>query len=123
MAETEAIVLFAHGARDAEWAEPFHKLQRMIAARKPVIPVELAFLEIMQPSLPDAIAKLANRGIEAITVIPVFFARGGHLKQDVPALLADIEKRHATVRIKLTPAIGEVDAILTAIAAWACAVA
>lgn len=119
----DAIVLFAHGARDPEWAEPFHKMQRMIAARNPAIPVELAFLEIMQPSLPDAIAKLAGNGIKAITVIPIFFARGGHLKQDLPSLLDGIGKSNASVMIRVTPAIGEVDAILSAIADWACAAA
>ena len=43
-----AIVLFAHGARDAQWAEPFRKIKAMVRARKSGMPVELAFLEIMQ---------------------------------------------------------------------------
>lgn len=122
MTRSGAIVLFAHGARDAEWAEPFHKMQRLIAARKPAVQVELAFLEIMQPALPDTIAKLVKSGIVAITVIPLFVARGGHLKHDLPALLAEIRKQHPGVTVKVTPAIGEVDTILAAIAEWACAI-
>lgn len=115
-----AIVLFAHGARDPEWAEPFRKLRDMVEAKAPGLVVELAFLELMQPSLPDAIAALARSGINAITLVPVFLAQGGHLKEDLPKLLAEIRRVNNDVTIEVTPAIGEVEALLAAIADWAC---
>lgn len=30
-----ALVLFAHGARDARWREPFDRLRTRLAARRP----------------------------------------------------------------------------------------
>ena len=113
-----AIILFAHGARDPGWAQPFRKIQRIIAKKNPGIAVELAFLEIMEPPLADAVAKLAEAGYRRITVAPLFMAQGGHLKQDLPKILDAIRAEHRGVEIALLPAIGDVDAILDAISDW-----
>ena len=120
MTPKSAIVLFAHGARDSQWAEPFRKMQSMVREKKPGVPVELAFLELMQPSLDEAIADLAARGIKNISVIPLFMAQGGHLKQDLPLKLAEIRKHHPAISFRISPPIGEAQAILAAIADWIC---
>jgi sirohydrochlorin cobaltochelatase len=114
----QAIILFAHGARDPEWAQPFRKIQRAIEARQPGTKVELAFLEIMEPALADAIAGLVKTGHSRITVAPLFMAQGGHLKNDLPKILDAIRAEHRGSEITLLPAIGEVDAILGAISDW-----
>jgi len=120
MTPKSAIVLFAHGARDAQWAEPFRKMQSMVRAKKPGVPVELAFLELMQPSLDQVIADLAARGIQHICVIPLFMAQGGHLKEDLPLKLAEIRKHHPAISFRISQPIGEVEGILSAIADWIC---
>ena len=117
-ASCAAIVLFAHGARDPEWAQPFRKIARAIKARQPATAVELAFLEIMEPPLADAIAKLVKAGHKRITVAPLFMAQGGHLKRDLPKILDSIRGDHPGTEITLLPAIGDVDAILEAISDW-----
>jgi sirohydrochlorin cobaltochelatase len=114
----QAIILFAHGARDPGWAQPFRKIQRAIEARRTGATVELAFLEIMEPSLADAVAGLAKAGHTRITVAPLFMAQGGHLKNDLPKILDAIRAEHRGSEITLLPAIGEVDAILDAISDW-----
>ena len=122
-APSSAIILFAHGAREPDWAQPFRKIQRAIKARQPGAAVELAFLEIMEPSLADAIAKLVKAGHRRITVAPLFMAQGGHLKRDLPKILDAIRAEHRGAEITLLPAIGDVDAILVAIADWLAAAA
>lgn len=120
MTPKSAIVLFAHGARDSQWAEPFRKMQSMVREKKPGVPVELAFLELMQPSLDEAIADLAARGIKNISVIPLFMAQGGHLKQDLPRKLEQIRRHHPAISFRISAPIGEAQAILAAIADWIC---
>ncbi len=115
---TRAIILFAHGARDAEWAQPFRKIKRAIEAKRPGIVVELAFLEFMEPALVDAVTKLALAGHKSITIAPLFMAQGAHLKHDLPKILDAIRADHREAEITLLPAIGDVDAILDAIAGW-----
>ena len=112
------IVLFAHGARDPEWARPFEEIRRRLAASRPEYPTEVAFLELMQPTLEEAIASLVERGAPAITVFPLFMAQGGHLKQDLPRMLDDIRGRYPRVPIALEKPAGEVPEILDAIAGW-----
>ena len=51
-----AIVLFGHGARDPEWAGPMRRIRDTVLARADAPKVELAFLEFMSPTLPEAIA-------------------------------------------------------------------
>jgi sirohydrochlorin cobaltochelatase len=117
-ADQPALVLFAHGARDPQWAEPFKRIQAAVRARRSGAVVELAFLELMQPVLADAIKKLVADGHKRITVAPLFMAQGGHLRNDLPKLLDSIRAAHAGVEISVLPAVGDVETILNAIADW-----
>lgn len=116
---TTAILLFAHGARDPGWAEPFRRIAGRLKAAQPGLRVELAFLELMEPRLADAVAALAGAGIDRITLVPLFLAQGGHLKEDLPRLLDDIRGQHPAVRIDVTAAIGDSESLTNAIADWA----
>jgi len=109
-----ALILFAHGSRDAQWAQPFDALRTALAPR---YDVELAYLELMAPTLDEAVARLAARGAERVRVVPVFLGQGAHLKRDLPALAAAAGARHPGVQIALEPAIGEQPAVIAALAA------
>lgn len=113
-----ALVLFAHGARDAQWAEPFRAMQKAVSAKRPDLAVELAFLEIMQPPLADCVARLADNGHQRIVIAPLFLAQGGHLKKDLPRLLEDLETKYPKSQISVLPPIGEVTELLDAISDW-----
>ena len=112
------VVLFAHGARDPEWARPFEAIRERIRAQRPEWHIELAFLEMMRPSLEEAIASLVAEGALCVTVYPLFMAQGGHLKQDLPRILERIRPAYPNVPIALENAIGEVPEILDAISTW-----
>ena len=114
----QAIILFAHGARDAEWAAPFGIIQRQLQAARPDTQVELAFQDFMTPSLEAAVAQSAARGARRVVLVPLFMAQGGHLKQDLPLLLREIGERHPQLELRLMPAIGDAPEILRAITDW-----
>lgn len=110
------MILFGHGARDARWAEPFERLAaKLAAARGDVGPVGLAFLELMAPDLPTAVGHQVAAGCDTITVIPVFFGQGGHVRRDLPQIVARCEAAHPGVRIRCAGAVGENDAVLDAV--------
>jgi len=114
----KALVLFAHGARAASWAEPFQRLRDLTAARRPDCAVSLAFLELMTPSLPDEVGALVALGAREITIVPVFLGQGGHLLRDLPALLEQLRESHPDVTFATVPAVGEDPGVLAAMAAY-----
>ncbi len=101
------LILFAHGARAASWAAPFERLRDATQAQAPDAEVTLAFLELMTPSLPDTVAAMAARGIDRVTVVPVFLGQGGHLLRDLPALCDTIRAAHPGLTLDVVGAIGE----------------
>jgi sirohydrochlorin cobaltochelatase len=116
-----ALILFAHGARDPRWREPFDRLHALVAARR-AGPVALAFLEMMQPDLTEAARQLAHSGATSAMVVPVFLGTGGHLRQDLPALVAAAQEA-AGLQLRVATAVGEDDAVLEAMAAYCLRVA
>jgi sirohydrochlorin cobaltochelatase len=121
MSHDTALILFAHGARDPQWAEPFQAVRSAITRRAPGLAVELAFLELMSPSLGEAADRVVARGARRVVVVPAFMAQGGHLKRDLPRLIDEVRAAHPQCVIEQTRAIGEVPEIIEAIAAFALA--
>ncbi len=113
----KAIVLFGHGARDPQWAEPMMYLQSILQGQLPGVQIELAFLELMNPRLPEVVNSMAQAGVEHIQVIPIFFGKGGHLKNDFPVLMAQMQAQHPLLHIEATSAVGQWNAVWVAIAA------
>ena len=116
---TTALILFAHGARDPEWANPLRRVQAAIRQRAAGVAVELAFLEFMSPNLGDCARALVQEGYTAISIVPMFVAQGGHLKNDVPVLMDELRNAHPEVRFVLSPPVGEAEPIVQAMAAYA----
>lgn len=117
--KTPALVLFAHGARNPDWAQPLQAIRDEMRRREPAALVELAFLEFLAPTLPEAIDRLVAQGAGAITVVPMFMARSGHTKRDLPALLEDARARHPGLVLGVALPIGEAREVVAAIAAYA----
>ena len=111
-----AILLFAHGARDPEWASPMRRVQAAIQARAPGETVELAFLEFMSPNLVECATQLITQGAEKIVILPMFIAQGGHLKREVPEILEQLRSTWPQVEFSLGRAIGEEEAVVQVMA-------
>lgn len=117
--EKTALILFAHGARDPEWANPMRRVRAAVMQQAPAMRVELAFLEFMSPNLGDCARSLVAEGYTAISIVPMFIAQGGHLKNDVPLLMDELRNAHPDVRFVLSPPVGEAEPIVQAMAAYA----
>lgn len=115
------LILFAHGARDPRWAQPFEAVAERVRAARPGVAVRLAFLELMAPDLPGAGAELAAAGCTHVTVLPMFLGAGGHVRRDLPLLVAALEAAHPQLQWSLQPPVGELPAVMDAMAAAAVA--
>jgi sirohydrochlorin cobaltochelatase len=72
----------------------------------------------MQPDLASIISRLAP-DFRRVSVIPLFLAQGGHLREDLPRLIDGIRVDHPGLRIDVAPAIGDSEELTDAIADWA----
>lgn len=115
-AATVPVVLIAHGSRAAAANEAHDEVCRELA-RRTGRPVHAAFLELAEPSIPDAIVAAASGGVERIEVLPHFLYPGRHLREDIPALIAEAESRLGGVEVVLLPASGDDEAMVDLLAA------
>lgn len=113
-----ALVLFAHGARDPRWAEPFRRLQQITQTQLPDVTVSLAFLELMSPRLPEVVKEMVENDCVDITVVPVFFGQGGHVLRDLPVMIEQLKIDHPQLRLSTAAAVGENPEVLQAIAGY-----
>ncbi len=117
----KGILLFGHGARNPEWAQPFHLIRDAILARDPQALVEPGFLELLRPGFDEAVDCLTRQGATEIVVVPIFMAAGSHVKKDLPRMAADAMDRHAGLQISLAAPVGEAPPVLAAMADYAIA--
>lgn len=116
---TTGVLLFAHGARDPNWARPFEQARDRLASagteghRRPVC---LSFLEFMSPNLIEGGQALVDQGCQRVTVVPLFLGAGGHVRKDLPLLMAQLQAQHPGVEWTLAPAVGETDILVQALA-------
>ncbi|MEZ5739375.1 MAG: CbiX/SirB N-terminal domain-containing protein [Burkholderiaceae bacterium] len=116
-----AIIFFCHGARTDAWREPFEAICEQARREAPDQDISLAFLEYMQPGLPETIDAAVARGARRIRVVPLFLAPGSHTGRDLPELLGKARQRHPDVTIEAGPTLTESAPIRHAIVQWAMA--
>lgn len=115
----KGILLFGHGARNPDWAAPFHRIRDAILARDPGALVEPGFLELMRPTFDEGIDCLVHQGASEIVIVPIFMAAGSHLKKDLPLMAASAMDRHPQLTIGIAPPVGEAEPVLAAMADYA----
>ena len=96
------LVIFAHGSSVAAANEAVMRVTARMAVEGGYDLVETAYLEMAQPDLREAVARLAARGAGRIVVIPYFLTLGIHLKRDLPRIVAELAAVHEGVRIDVT---------------------
>jgi sirohydrochlorin ferrochelatase len=107
-------IVFAHGSR----VESANQAVREIAARMAAAgqhAVEPAFLELGDPDLAEATARLAARGASRIVVIPYFLTLGTHMQRDLPRLVRDAASVHGNLEIDVTSPLDGHPALLEAL--------
>ncbi len=110
------LLLFAHGARDPQWARPFEAVAARCRAQRGEQRVALAFLEFMAPDLLAAGGALAAAGCSTVDVVPLFLGAGGHVRKDIPVLMARLRAEHPGVHFALRPTVGEAAELIAAMA-------
>jgi sirohydrochlorin cobaltochelatase len=112
-----ALILFAHGSRDPEWASPLRRVRAAVLDGSPGLRIEVAFLEFLEPRLQDCASTMVAEGFDRIIVVPMFIAQGGHLKNDLPLIIDELRARFPNVVFEMPGPVGEAESVVQAMAA------
>lgn len=117
------LLIIAHGSRREASNDEVRRLAaRVRDLRVPGIDhVEVAFLELAEPSIAEGLKCCVAQGATEIVVLPYFLAAGTHVAQDIPDWLSAFAQAHPQVRIHLAPHLGASDALPQAISSIALA--
>jgi uroporphyrin-III C-methyltransferase len=96
------ILIVGHGSRREEANEDVRVAARLIATRGAFACVEPAFLEIVNPTIEEAFAKLVSRGADHVIVHPYFLSPGRHTRGDIPRDVEAATIRHPGISYQIT---------------------
>ena len=115
-ASTVGIILFAHGSRDALWRTPIEAVATTMRERQPGTLVRCAYLELCEPTLPNAANDFVAAGCRHLKIFPLFLGVGKHAREDLPLLVAQIRAHHPEVSVELMATAGESPALIALMA-------
>ncbi len=103
---TSCLILFGHGSKNPEWAQPFRKLTADLRQDLGEDAVFLCFLEHSEPSLMEIAPEIMQAGKRKARLLPLFMAKGGHFYEDIPAQIADMKAKFPEIDVELMEPIG-----------------
>ena len=102
------LLIIAHGSRRQASNDEVRQLAERVAAQRgtDIDAVEVAFLELAEPSIPDGLSRCVAKGAAEIVVFPYFLAAGTHVVSDIPEAIDAFQITNPQVHVRLTPHLG-----------------
>ncbi len=120
MLDPTAVLLIAHGSRRPEANADLARLAEMVRERGDYGVVEIAYLELAEPTIPQGIARSVYQGAKRILMMPYFLSAGSHVVEDLERFRQEAAERYPSARVQLCPPLGlhplMVDLVMTRIA-------
>ena len=83
------VLVVGHGTADTVGAAETHRVADLVGESLPGVPVALGFLEVIGPTIAEALAQLAAAGCRTVVAAPLLLFEAGHAKRDVPEAIAE----------------------------------
>jgi sirohydrochlorin ferrochelatase len=101
-----AVIILGHGSRSGGADEAIKQIAAEVRRAGNFLLVEHAFLQYVQPALPETLETCIRQGANNIVIIPFFMQAGAHVTRHVPDLVEKAKKRHPEVNIAVTDYVG-----------------
>lgn len=112
----KAILYIGHGTRSKKGAGEAIAFVNRVRERINVPIQEVSFLELTEPLIQEGFARCVDRGATEITVVPLFLLAAGHVKQDIPKVLASLQEKYPHIGIDVKDPFGVQGSILDGVA-------
>lgn len=121
--QDQALLLMAHGSRDAEARAEYRRIHAALAERMAPCPVVFSVLEFPGddglPSIQDGWRLCLQAGARRIVALPFFLFPAGHVREDLPNELRAARAAGGWAELELMPPLGAPDELLDAVEARA----
>lgn len=98
------LLLVGHGTKNATGREEMLLVAREVADSY-ACPSEPCFLELAEPNISQGVARLYERGVRQLTVVPLLLFAAGHAKRDIPEAVETAAGDFPDLRVsRYTPA-------------------
>ena len=101
-----AILLIAHGSRRAVANADLVALAELVRARRPEEIVEIAYLELAEPTIPQGAARCVARRATHVRMSPFFLSAGTHIADDLTGFQTEFTAHYPGVQFQLCPPLG-----------------
>ena len=101
-----AILLIAHGSRLATANRDLTQLAEQLRRRFVGHVVETAYLELTEPTIPQAAATCVAGGASRVLMLPYFLSAGTHVTEDLKRFQAEFLTQWPNVGFDLCPPLG-----------------
>jgi sirohydrochlorin ferrochelatase len=102
----KALILMSHGSRNALANKEVLDLAHTMNQASSQDFVVHAFLDVLGPTLQDAIDQVVKAGTTDIDVLPLFLNSGNHVMKDIPDMIHEARQRHPKINLRLLRHIG-----------------
>lgn len=103
---TTAILLIAHGSRRAEANQDLVRIAEMLRVRSPETPVEISYLELTEPTIPQGAERCVLQGASEVRMLPFFLSPGTHVVDDLETYRESFEQSYPGATFILCPPLG-----------------
>lgn len=116
------VIVVGHGSRDRSATLEFSALVEALRALQPALSLDHAYVELAEPNIAPVLAEAATC-FARVVLVPVSLFNAGHVKNELPLLVAKQRLKTPKVEFVLTPPLGAMveglDALLTQLGPWA----
>eukprot|EP00798_Chlamydomonas_sp_ICE-L_P016339 gene16339-22533_t len=100
------VVIVDHGSRKKESNEQLVEFGRLYQDMTEASIVEIAHMEIAEPTIEQAIEKCVSQGANHVVIAPYFLSRGRHIQEDIPELVNAAKLRFPSLECEIAEPIG-----------------
>ena len=101
-----AVLLIAHGSRRQEANDDLARLAEMIRSKGLYPIVEIAYLDIAEPTIGSAAAACVASGARRVKMLPYFLSAGAHVVDDLERHRCDLSAQYPQTVFELCPPLG-----------------
>lgn len=105
-ARRKAVLLIAHGSRRAAANQDLVRLAEMLRERSVFPIIEISYLELAEPTIPEGAARCVSAGAEEVLLLPYFLSAGVHVQNDLDEYRSEFAREYPETEFKLCAHLG-----------------